>query len=79
LLTNIYLFIQLHRELTLVLGVPKSTEFLKDWASWRSKILDYARREAPTRPAINSLLQQYLSEDVEQLSSDGEYTMEIST
>ena len=43
----------------------------KGWPLWRQKILDYAKCEAANRPAINSLLKEYNTEDQEQLSSDG--------
>lgn len=72
LFTTNPLIVQLHRELTLILEMEKSTEFLKDLPSWCQKILDYAKREAAQRPAVNSLLRLYNSEDQEQLPSDGE-------
>ena len=34
-------------------------EPLKDWPTWRKKILAYGKLKAPNRPSINSLLAEY--------------------
>ena len=52
------LFFQLKQELRMIVE-KEDGELLKDWPTWRKKILAYGKLEAPNRPSINSLLAEY--------------------
>ena len=44
----------------MILGLPKSHDFLSSWSLWEQKIFNLARIEAPTRPGMKKLLENYL-------------------
>lgn len=53
-----FLVLQLHKEFRSVIDKENYKPFKEEWPMWISKVIDFARLEARSRPLIGKLLQK---------------------
>ena len=68
--------LQLKRELTLILDLPKDHDFMVKWSTWEEKAFALAKIEAPNRPSIRKIHDMYNAYQLANTDNrdDGEYT-----